>query len=130
MDLSKYPLEKLLHYLAGVIPGIVALILLEVVTPGTLRAVLNSGFLGYRTSIALVLLLAFVIGNTLSTALAILLIVPTATLGAITYAVRSRPSYQDRHAYDPAPWRDPNWRALAKKHLGDRAPNDTLLEPR
>jgi len=130
MDWSKYPIEKVLHYVAGVIPGIVALILLELVAPGTLRGILNSGFLGYRTTIALILLLAFVIGNTLSTGLGMLLIVPMATLGAITYGIRSRSSYQDRHAYDPAPWRDPNWRALAKMHLGDRAPNDTLLEPR
>jgi hypothetical protein len=130
MDLSKYLLEKILHYVAGVIPGIIALVLFECVAPGALRGIFNNGFLGYRTTVALTLLLAFIIGNTLSTCLSIILIVFVSVMAAITVAIRERQSYKDRHAYDPAPWRDPKWRALAKKHLGDRAPNDTLLEPR
>lgn len=130
MDLSKYPLEKLLHYLAGVIPGIAALLMLEAATPGVLGSLFSVGFLGYRAKIVLVLLLAFVIGNTLSISLSFILTVPLIAMGTITYAIRSRSTYQDRHAYDAAPWRDARWRALAKQHLGDRAPNDTLLDPR
>ena len=130
MDWSKYPLEKLLHYAAGVIPGFAALFVLEIVASGSFARFFKVDFLGYKTKITLILLAAFVIGNTLSILLGIIVGMTLVVAGAITAAMRSRPTYQRRHAYDAVPWRDPFWRMLARKRLGDRAPNDTLLESR
>src|SRR5258706_15782068 len=103
MDWSKYPLDKVLHYAAGIIPGLVALFVIEVIATGSFARFFNLGFLGYRTKIGLILLLAFVIGNTLSVCLGFILVVPLAAMGATTYAIRSRSSYEARHPCDAAP---------------------------
>jgi hypothetical protein len=72
MDWSKYPLEKLFSFVAAVIPGFVALL----VFPGSLQWLFALGFLGYRTRVTVVVLLAFVVGFTMTTIL-------SAFLGAI-----------------------------------------------
>lgn len=130
MDISKYPLEKLLHYVAGIIPGLTALLVMEMAAPSTLGRLFALGFLGYRTKLIAVLLAAFVIGNTLTVFFGIILGVILVVIGAVIEAVRARPAYQARHAGDPAPWRDLRWRALVKKRLDTPAPDDTMLEPR
>ncbi len=66
MDLSKYPLEKLLYFVAGVIPGFVALLIFHVAAPGSFGWFFSLGFLGYRTKVALVVLTAFVVGNSMT----------------------------------------------------------------
>jgi hypothetical protein len=51
MDPFKYPIEHLFDFVAGVIPGFTALI----------------SFLGYKTKLFLILVVAFVIGNNMTT---------------------------------------------------------------
>jgi hypothetical protein len=66
MDLSKYPLEKLLYFVAGVIPGFVALLMFQVAHPGSFNWFFSLGFLGYRTKVVLAVLAMFVVVKWLS----------------------------------------------------------------
>lgn len=124
MDLPKFPLEKIFYFAAGIIPGFVALLIFQLAVPGSFGWLFTLGFLGYRTKLSLILLTAFIIGNSMTTFL-------NALLGAAGGAYGSwsarRQTYQPPHSYDIAPWRDQRWRVLLRKHLGAQAPNDTLL---
>jgi hypothetical protein len=122
MDLTKYPLEKFFYFLAGVIPGFVALLIYHLAVPGSFSWFFTLGFLGYRTKLSLILLAAFVIGNTLTTFLGALL---GAIGGAYGGAIRAKRPYVPPSSFQVAPWRDPRWRLLLKKRLGADAPNDT-----
>jgi len=120
MDLSKYPLEKLVQFAAGVLPGIVALLIFEQATPGSFGWFFSLGFLGYKTKLSLIVLAAFVIGNTMGVFL-------NERVGwTIGYLIGNR-LYTPSHSYDIAPWRDPTWRGLLKNRLGAQAPNDSRL---
>src|SRR5258707_589380 len=66
MNLSKYPLEKVFFFLAGIIPGFVALLIFQLAAPGTFGWFFTLGFLGYKTKLGLILLSAFIIGNSLT----------------------------------------------------------------
>src|ERR1019366_7110704 len=111
MDFSKYPLEKLFYFLAGVIPGFVALFIFQLAVPGSFGWFFNLGFLGYRTKLSLILLAAFVVGNTLTTFLSgFLRFIGGAYFGGI---VALRP-YRPPRSYVVAPWRDPKWRTVLK----------------
>jgi hypothetical protein len=122
MDLTKYPLEKFFYFLAGVIPGFVALLIYRLAVPGAFAWFFALGFLGYRTKLSLILLAAFVIGNTLTTFLSALL---GAIGGAYGGAIRAIRPYVPPSSFQIAPWRDPRWRLVLKKRLGADAPNDT-----
>lgn len=120
MDFSKYPLEKLFYFLAGVIPGFVALLIFRLAAPGSFGWFFNLGFLGYRTKLSLILLAAFVIGNTLTTFL-------SAFLGALGWEwgfFSGMHSYKPSASYDSAPWRDPRWRTVLRNRLGPQTPNN------
>lgn len=125
MDVSKYPLEKLVFYAAGIIPGLVALVIFEQHSPGSLSWFFKISLLGYRTKLAVVLLVAFLAGNAITYLVAIVVGVILAVIGVVL----------DRRAVKPpaseaiAPWRDPRWRAVLKKHLGSTAPPDTPFIP-
>jgi hypothetical protein len=112
MDWTKYPLEKLFSFVAGIIPGAVVLLIF-----GGLQRFFALGFLGYRTKVSLIILAAFVIGFTATTFL-------NAILGGVGGAIGSV-TYKPPHSYDIAPWRDPRWRELIKKRVGAGCPNDT-----
>jgi hypothetical protein len=112
MDWTKYPLEKLFSFAAGIIPCSVVLLIF-----GRLQWFFALGFLGYRTKVSLVVLVAFVIGFTATTFL-------NAILGAVGGAIGAV-RYKPPHSYDIAPWRDPRWRDLIKKRVGAGCPNDT-----
>jgi hypothetical protein len=66
MNLSRYPLERVFHLAAGVIPGFVVLLVFEAAHPGSFVWFFGLGFVGYRTKLATILLVAFVLGNTLT----------------------------------------------------------------
>jgi hypothetical protein len=73
--------------------------------------------------LTLIVLAAFVIGNTITT-------IFDRALGALGGGVGSVVAMQPvKRAYDyaVAPWRDHMWRTVAKAHLGTKAPNDTSL---
>jgi hypothetical protein len=123
MDFTKFPLEKLLYFVAGVIPGSIALLIFQLAYPGTFDWFFVLGFLGYKTKLCVMLLVAFVVGNSLTTFLDRFL---GAIGGAIGGMAAGRP-YKSPHSYDVAPWRDPRWRAVLKKHLGAGAPKDTSI---
>lgn len=67
MDLSKYPLEKVFYFVAGVIPGFTALLIFQLAVPGAFTWFFTLGFIGYKTKLSLILLVAFVIGNSMTT---------------------------------------------------------------
>lgn len=124
MDLPKFPLEKIFYFAAGVIPGFVALLIFQLAVPGSFGWFFTLGFLGYRTKLSLILLTAFIIGNSMTTFLNALLGAAGGAYG--TWSAR-RQAYQPPNSYDIAPWRDQRWRVALRKRLGAQAPNDTLL---
>ena len=117
MDLSKYPLEKLLYFVAGVIPGFVALLIFQVATPGSFDWFFSLGFLGYRTKVVLVVLTTFVVGNSMTRFL-------SGFFGAIGGAVGGAIGYKPPQSLEIAPWREPKWRAAVSRLLGPDAPHD------
>jgi hypothetical protein len=123
MDLSKYPLEKLLYFVAGVIPGFVALLTFQLAAPGSFGWFFTLGFLGYRTKLSLIVLACFVVGYSMTTILKGLL----GAIGGIPGTVIALRSYKPSYSYHVAPWRDSIWRRLVKNRLGATAPDDTQL---
>jgi hypothetical protein len=120
MDLSKYPIEKLVYFVAGIIPGFVALLIYWLAVPGSFGWFFAMGFLGYKTKLGVVLLTAFIIGNSLTQFL-------SSILGAMGGVIGALQRYQPPNSYDVAPWRDPRWRTALKNHLQAQAPKDTQL---
>ncbi|MFZ0318659.1 MAG: hypothetical protein WAL56_05985 [Candidatus Sulfotelmatobacter sp.] len=98
--------------MAGIIPGTVVLLIF-----GWLRWFFALGFLGYRTKVSLVVLVAFVIDFTATTFL-------NSILGGVGGAIGGV-SYKPPHSYDIAPWRGPRWRELIRGRVGAGCPNDT-----
>lgn len=81
MDLSKYPLEKLVYFVAGVIPGFTALLIYAVSVPWSFGWFFATVFLGYKAKLSLVMVASFLVGNSLTSFLSRLL---GATGGAIS----------------------------------------------
>jgi hypothetical protein len=123
MDLSKYPLEKLVYFIAGIIPGFVALLIYALTVPGSFGWLITIDFLGYKTKLSLILLVAFVIGNSLTTFLSALL----GAIGGEIGRFNAQRPYKPAPSYDQAPWRDRRWRVALKNYLGADAPNNTYL---
>lgn len=122
MDLSKYPLEKLFYFVAGIIPGSITLIVYRLAVPNAFGWFFTLGFLGYKTKLALIVLVTFVIGNSMTTFLRSFL----GMIGGVIGAVVKRP-YEPPQTHTVAPWRDPRWRTVLKRQLGPLVPNDTSL---
>ncbi len=116
MDLSKYPLEKLLYFVAGIVPGFVALLIYHVASHVSFAWLFSLGFLGYRTKIALVLMAAFAVGNSMTRFL-------DGLLGGIRGAVQGA-VWKNPQSLDVAPWRDHRWRVALAGVLGSRTPDD------
>jgi hypothetical protein len=123
MDLSKYPLEKFFFFVAGIIPGFVALLIFEFAAPGSFGWFFSLGFLGYKSKLGIILLTAFIIGNSLTTFLSGLL----GAIGGAIGARLAREPYQPPHNQQIAPWRDARWRIVLRSRLGDQVPHDTIL---
>lgn len=123
MDFSKYPLEKLLYYVAAVIPGLAALLIYELASPGSFTWFFSFEFLGYKTKLGLILVVAFLIGYSMTAFLAASL----GALGGVVGALTASRFYKPPHSYTTAAWRDPRWRAVLREYLGAKAPNDTRL---
>jgi hypothetical protein len=124
MDLSKYPFEKLFGFIAGVIPGFIALLIFQLARPGSFGWFFNLCFLGYKTKLSLILVTAFVVGNTMTTFLDSFLGGLGGAFGGLMTTLRP---YQPAASYAIAPWRDPNWRMALQRYLGAKAPKDTRL---
>lgn len=123
MELLKYPLDKLLIFLASVIPGAVALLVFHSASPNAFDWFVRLDLLGYKTKCGLVLLACFLAGYSITTLLG-------RVLGAIGggvggYIVARLPTRPDPTRV--APWRDPTWRALVESQLGSNAPKNTTL---
>jgi len=123
MDLSKYPLEKVFYFVAGIIPGFTALLIFQLAVPEAFTWFFTLGFIGYKTKLALILLVAFVIGNSTTSFLRGTL----GMIGGVIAAVVMRRPYVPPQTQTIAPWRDPRWRTVLKKQLGAQVPNDTRL---
>lgn len=119
MDWSKYPLDKLIYFVAEIIPGFVALLIFQLAAPGSFHWFFVAAFLGYNTKIILILLVSFVVGHTMTSLVGALLGAVGGAFGAV--------QFQPSHSYNNAPWRDPSWRRALKKQLGEQAPNDSRL---
>jgi len=122
MELFKYPLDKLLYFIAAILPGSVALLIFQMASPGSFAWFFRLGFLGYRTRFGLILLACFVVGYSATTILSRLL---GAIGGAVGGFVGSR--RYNRPTPSIAPWRDPRWRLLVRKQLRENAPGDTQI---
>jgi hypothetical protein len=124
VDVTKFPLEKLVRFVAGVIPGFAALLMFQFVSPGSFQWFFDLGFLGYRTKLAFILVVAFVVGNSLTEFLSRFLGALGGAIGAVYWARRP---IESSSSLAVAPWRDPRWRTVLRKQLGAEAPKDTSL---
>lgn len=124
MDIWKYPLHELFHFVAGVIPGFTALLIFQAAHPGIFHWFFSPNFIGYRTMLTIVLVVAFVVGNTITTCVAGII---GAVGGIVGYSVALKAPYKPAHLYKIAPWRDRRWRVALKKFLGTEAPRDSEL---
>jgi hypothetical protein len=123
MDLSKYPLEKFFFFVAGIIPGFVALLIFQLAAPDSFGWFFTLGFLGYKTKLSIILLTAFIVGNSLTTFLNGLFGVAGAIVGV---RIGKKPQPQ-AYTQQIAPWRDLRWRFALKTYLRGQTPNDTVL---
>lgn len=123
MDLSKYPIHKLFHLIAGIIPGFTALFIFELAKPGAFEWFFSLGSIGYRTRLSLILIASFIVGYTLTKFFSAFL----GGLGGVLGAYYARKPYKPPHSFMVAPWRDRRWRTALKNVLGADAPNDTQL---
>jgi hypothetical protein len=80
------------------------------------------GFIRYKTKLALILLVAFLIGNSIASFLRGTL----GMIGGVIGTVVKRP-YVSPQTQTIAPWRDPRWRTVLKKQLEALVPNDSRL---
>jgi hypothetical protein len=124
MDLSKYPFEKLFYVVAGIIPGFVALLIFQLASPGSFGWFFALGFLGYKTKLTLILLAAFIVGNSMTAFLRGLL---GGIGGSIGTAAATKRPFTPPSTYEIAPWRDPRWRTALTHHIGAGVPNDTSV---
>jgi hypothetical protein len=113
MDLSRYPIDKLFHLAAGVIPGFAALLIFQLAHPGAFAWFFSLGFLGYKTVLSLALLACFVVGNTITTFLSAFL----GGLGGMLGQTKRRPPYRPPQTFETAPLRDPLWRTALRIFL-------------
>lgn len=118
MDWSKFPIEKLTHYVAGIIPGFCVLVLVEFAHPGIGARFFGIGFLGYRTKVAVALAFAFLVGNTLTALLTLILGVLFGVMVGMEMRSAHRSSVQD---WQPTPWqdqRDGTWVPMRRRIQG------------
>lgn len=125
VDLSKYPLDKLFYFVAGVIPGSLALAIFHSVRPVSFNWLFTLGALGDNAKLAVILVAAFIVGNSLTTFLSALL----GGIGGVIGGIISIRPYRPSTSFRTAPWRDSRWRTALKRRLGDQAPGDTSLMP-
>jgi hypothetical protein len=123
MDISKYPIDKLFYFAAGIIPGVIVLTIFNTAHPNAFAWFFALGF-GYKTAAAIILLTSFIIGYTLTT-------FTNGILGVLghyygTKLAQQQP-FQAAHLFEAAPWRDRLWRTALKNALGKDTPDDTLL---
>jgi hypothetical protein len=123
MELSKLPIEKVFFFIAGIIPGFVALLLFDLAHPGSFLWFFGMGFLGYKTKLGIILLTAFVIGNSMTTFLSAFL----GAAGGIMGAKIAKEPYKPPESFKLAPWRDKRWRTALRRRLGQQTPKDTVL---
>lgn len=111
MNFGNVPLEKVWSFLA-VIPGAAVMLIFRFSHPEAFSWFYSSAAtLGYRTRITLLLMVALIIGHTLTSAI-------NFCAGAIGGVIGSLTPYKPSDFYDIAPWRDPTWRALVSRRLG------------
>jgi hypothetical protein len=121
MDPAKLPIDKLAFFVASIIPGATAIYVYNVANPTAFHRFLVADELGYGAKVAIAVGLCFVIGNTLTTFVASGF--GAVYGGAMPIITAKLPKWPD--IPQTAPWRDPKWRKLAMKYLGQHAPADT-----
>jgi hypothetical protein len=124
MDVSKYPLEKIFYFAAGVIPGFVALVIFNQAHPQAFLWFFGMGFVGYKTKVALILITAFTIGNSILAFMEGFLYLVGHLVGR--WHGKNKP-YVPPHTLATAPWRDQRWRTVLSNCLGAKSPADSNL---
>jgi hypothetical protein len=119
-DLPKYPVDKVVVFVAALIPGAAALLIFQSAHPGTFAWFFALGFLGYRTKVTLIVIAAFVIGYSLSKWFGMV-------LGMIGGAIGGSLKVVLPSSLAVAPWRDPRWRLALSRYLGAQAPQNMEL---
>lgn len=120
MERSRYPWQNLAYSVASIIPGFTALLIFQVAVPGSFTWFFRLSFLGYGAKLAVIVLVAFVVGVSMTTFLQV-------ALNGLGGAIWSQRPPKSSYVRPLAPWRDPRWRMALKGHLGSQAPGDTVL---
>jgi hypothetical protein len=118
MDLTKYPIDKLLFVVAAVIPGFSALLIYAGAKPRCFDWFFSLHSLGYQTKVLIVLTTALLVGATITRFVSGF----AGAVGGAIGGVVSKPA----HMYEVAPWRNETWRAALSKVL-QGPPKNTLL---
>jgi hypothetical protein len=127
MDWAKYPLEKLLYFIAGIIPGSVAILIYVTARPEIMHRFFSWEYIGYRTHLALLLFVAFLVGHSLTSLCNKVL---GALGGMVGYLIGRLNEPKFGYMFSVAPWRDTRWRFAAINYLGTAAPPNTQLMSR
>ncbi len=118
----KIPVERIVYFVAALIPGGVALLIYQSASGTGLQWLFDVGFLGYKTKLGLLIFIAFVIGHTITNfvreVLDDLLPILAELVGRMPWP--SKASFQ----YENGPWRSVEWRNAIKGRLGSSAPDD------
>jgi hypothetical protein len=125
VDLTKYLLGKFFGFLAGVVPGFVALLVFQLAEPGSFGWFFSGGFLTYEAKVGVILIVAFLIGNCMTTFLMVL-------KGEVEdfVAKEKKQGPQQLPPIDQGvPWRDIRWRLALKNRLGKKAPENVRVLP-
>ena len=121
--LLKYPLERLVYFVAALLPGTVALVTYWSTSPHSFDWFLKLS-LGYDTKLWLFILTAFAIGHTVTSLLRAVLDDLGLWIGRmLSHVIPGKASYE----YKAAPWRNKEWRKAVRKRLGDATPKDSEL---
>lgn len=128
MDISgsfKIPVERIVYFVAAVIPGAVAILIYQSVTKTTIQWLFNIGFWGYRTKLGLLIVAAFVIGHTLTNLVRGVIddLAPILAEWVARIPWPTKASFE----HEAAPWRSTEWRNAVKARLGPSAPQDLKL---
>lgn len=121
--LLRYPLERLVYFVAALLPGTVALLIYWSVSHHAFDWFFKLA-LGYDTKLWLFVLAAFAIGHTVTSLLrAVIDDLGFWIGGMLSRVIPHKASYE----YEAAPWRNSEWRKAVRQRLGDATPKDSEL---
>jgi hypothetical protein len=123
VDFEKLKLKEVFFFLAGVFPGLIVIATLAAAYPEVFARFSSSPFPGYKVKIASIVVLAFVVGNSLTT----LLMVAANAIGPVLGGLLVKLDLQSAGTNVAAPWRDPKWRNLVTQQIAPNVPGQAAF---